>query len=83
MRFTLTVNSGAEYDSNEYFTTERSFNADYLIDALEHIEAFLKSAGFEFEQLEAVVEDDEDLDEDLDEEVEAAEDYNRNYINRK
>lgn len=80
MRFTLTVNSGTEcYDSNEYFTTERSFNADYLIDALEHVEAFLKSAGFEFEQLEAVVEDDEDLDE----EIEAAEDYNRNYINRK
>jgi hypothetical protein len=79
MRFTLTVNSRAEYDSNEYFTTERSFNTNHLIDALEHIEAFLKSVGFEFEQLEAVVEDDEDLDE----EIVDAEDYNSNYINRK
>ena len=78
MRFTLTVNSGADYDSDEYFTTERSFNTDYLIDALEHVEAFLKSAGFEFSYLEAVVDD-----EDLDEEVKDAEAYNTQYFNSK
>jgi hypothetical protein len=78
MRFTLSVNSGAEYDSDEYFTTERSFNTDYLIDALENIEAFLKSAGFEFSYLEAVVEDEEASDG-----ISAAEAYNTQYFNPK
>ena len=78
MRFTLSVNSGADYDSDEYFTTERSFNTDHLIDALEHVEAFLKSAGFNFEYLEAVVEDEE-----ASNGISAAEAYNTEYFNSK
>ena len=78
MRFTLSVNSGADYDSDEYFTTERSFNTDYLIDALENIEAFLKSAGFEFSYLEAVVDDEE-----LSDDIKDAEAYNTSYFNPK
>ena len=74
MRFTLTVNSGADYDSDEYFTAERSFNTDHLIDALEHVEAFLKSAGFEFSYLEAAEASDG---------ISAAEAYNTKYFNPK
>ncbi len=81
MRFTLTVNSGADYDSDEYFTAERSFNTDHLIDALEHVETFLKSAGFEFSHLEAVVED-EDASDAYDG-ISAAEAYNTKYFNPK
>lgn len=58
MRFTLSVNSNADYDSSDYFTTERCFNTEYLFDALAHVEAFLKSAGFQFDRLEIVNEDD-------------------------
>lgn len=58
MRFTLSVNSGGDYDSNDYFTAERSFNTEYLGDALTHVELFLRSAGFEFGRLEIVNEDD-------------------------
>jgi hypothetical protein len=54
MRFTLSVNSGGDYDSNDYFTAERSFNTEYLGDALEHVELFLRSAGFSFNRLEIV-----------------------------
>jgi len=57
MRFTLSVNSGGDYDSDEYFTAERTFNSEYLSDALIHVESFLKSAGFEFGHLEIVNED--------------------------
>jgi hypothetical protein len=57
MRFTLSVNSGGDYDSNEYFTAERSFNTEYLGDALEHVELFLRSAGFSFGRLEIINED--------------------------
>jgi hypothetical protein len=57
MRFTLSVNSGGDYDSDEYFTAERTFNSEYLSDALTHVESFLKSAGFEFGHLEIVNED--------------------------
>jgi len=58
MRFTLSVNSGGDYDSNDYFTAERTFNTEYLGDALEHVELFLRSAGFSFGRLEIVNEDD-------------------------
>ena len=58
MRFTLSVNSGADYDSNEYFTTECSFNTEYLGEAVEKIELFLRGAGFSFGHLEVVNEDD-------------------------
>ena len=81
MRFTVSVTSSADYDSEGYFTAERTFNTDYLPDAVEHLDAFLKSAGFIFDRLEAV--DDLDCDLTLDEEINDAEDYNRNYINRK
>jgi hypothetical protein len=57
MRFTLSVNSGGDYDSNDYFTAERTFNTEYLGDALEHVELFLRSAGFEFGHLEIINED--------------------------
>ena len=58
MRFNLSVNSGGDYDSDEYFTSERTFNTEYLSDALTHVEAFLRSAGFEFGHLQIVNEDD-------------------------
>ena len=54
MRFTLSVNSKADYDSEDYFTAERTFNTEYLGDAVEHIEAFLRSAGFSFGRLEVI-----------------------------
>lgn len=57
MRFNLSVNSGGDYDSDEYFTAERSFNTEYLSDALTHVEAFLRSAGFEFGHLQIINED--------------------------
>jgi hypothetical protein len=57
MRFTLSVNSGGDYDSEDYFTAERTFNSEYLGDAIEHVEAFLRSAGFDFGHLEIVNED--------------------------
>lgn len=77
MRFTLSINSGADYDSEDYFTTERVFNAEHLNDVLEHVEFFLRSAGFSFGALEIVNEDD------LDEEIEEMEHYDRTYVNRK
>jgi hypothetical protein len=58
MRFTISVNSGADYDSNEYFTTECNFNTEYLGEAVEKIELFLRGAGFNFGRLEVVNEDD-------------------------
>lgn len=58
MRFNLSVTSASDYDSPEYFTAERSFNTEYLSDALEHVELFLRSAGFSFGHLEIVNEDD-------------------------
>jgi enamine deaminase RidA (YjgF/YER057c/UK114 family) len=78
MRFTLTVTSRADYDSDEYFTAERSFNTDHLFDALEHVEAFLKSAGFEFSYLEAVVDE-----EAVSDDIRDAETYNTTYFNPK
>lgn len=60
MRFTLSVNSAADYDSNDYFTAERTFNTEYLVDAVEHVEAFLRSAGFDFGRL-LIDDQDEDL----------------------
>lgn len=73
MRFTLSVTSSADYDSPEYFTAERTFNTDFLDEAIDNIELFLRSAGFYFDRIEAVNDDEEDLS--LDE----AEAYNRNY----
>jgi len=58
MRFTISVNSGADYDSNDYFTTECNFNTEYLGEAVEKIELFLRGAGFNFGHLEVVNEDD-------------------------
>jgi len=57
MRFTLSVNSKADYDSEDYFTTERTFNSEYLGDTIEHIENFLRSVGYSFGHLEVVNED--------------------------
>lgn len=58
MRFTLSVASAADYDSPEYFTAERTFNTEYLGDAVDNIELFLRSVGFNFGHLEVVNEDD-------------------------
>lgn len=77
MRFTLSLNSGADYDSEDYFTAERTFNAELLSDVIEHMEFFLRSAGFNFGHLEIVNEDT------LDDEMREAEHYDRTYINRK
>jgi hypothetical protein len=57
MRFTLSVNSGGDYDSDGYFTAERTFNSEYLGDTVEHLENFLRSAGYSFGRLEVVNED--------------------------
>jgi hypothetical protein len=57
MRFTLSVNSGGDYDSDDYFTAERTFNSEYLGDTVEHIETFLRSAGFDFGHLEVINKD--------------------------
>lgn len=58
MRYTFTANSGADYDSDEYFTTERNFNTEFLTDAVSNFEAFLRSVGFDFGRLEIVNRDD-------------------------
>lgn len=77
MRFTLSLNSGADYDSEDYFSAERVFNAELLADVVEHLEFFLRNAGFSFGHLEIVNEDT------LDDEMLEAEHYDRTYINRK
>lgn len=81
MRFTITATSSADYDSEHYFTAERSFNTEDLDAVTEHLGDFLKSVGFCFDSLEPVTDFGEE--EFSEEDLQEAEEYNRTYINRK